>query len=85
MPTPSSQPTPNDLPTSPWILVDDTTINQTAALLEALTSWLLHADPEHTSSLSQAISHGDTDPVGIASWTDALATRLRHCTTASEL
>ncbi len=28
----------NGLPTAPWVLVDDTTIDQTAGLLEALTS-----------------------------------------------
>jgi len=75
----------NGLPTAPWVLVDDTTIDQTAGLLEALTSWLLHAEPASTSPLTQAISGGDTDATGIASWTDALAARLRHCTNASEL
>jgi hypothetical protein len=75
----------NGLPTAPWVLVDDTTIDQTAGLLEALTSWLLHAEPASTSALAQAISRGDTDAAGIASWTEALAARLRHCTNASEL
>lgn len=84
--TPASSQSPsNGLPTSPWVLVDDTTIDQTAALLKALTSWLLHAEPEHTSSLAQAISTDDTDAAGTASWTDALAARLQHCTHASEL
>ncbi len=78
-------PPPTGLPASPWVLVDDTTIGQTAGLLEALTTWLLQGAPEHTSSLAQAISRGDTDTAGIASWTDALAARLRHCTDASEL
>lgn len=78
-------PPPTAPPTSPWVLVDDTTIEQTAALLEALTSWLHQAPTEHTSSLAQAISGGDTDAAGIASWTDALVARLRHCTDASEL
>ena len=78
-------PPPTDLPTSPWVLVDDTTIEQIAALLEGMTSWLLQARPESTSSLAQAISGGDTDTAGIAYWTDALAARLRHCTDASEL
>lgn len=76
---------PTDLPASPWVLVDDTTIEQTASLLEALTRWLQRAAPEHTSSLAQAISHGDTDAAGIASWAEALAGRLRNCTDASEL
>lgn len=73
------------LPVSPWVLVDDTTIEQTAGLLEALSSWLQKASPELTSSLAQAISNSDTDAAGIASWTDALAARLRRCTDASEL
>ena len=47
------------LPASLWVLVDDTTIEQTASLLEALTSWLRQAPPEPVSSLAQAISHGD--------------------------
>ncbi len=75
----------NGLPTAPWVLVDDTTIDQTAGLLEALTSWLLHAEPASTSPLAHAISGGDTAAAGIASWTDALAARLRNCTNASEL
>lgn len=81
--TPTSPPT--GLPTSPWVLVDDTTIEQTAELLEALTGRLLQAPAQSTASLTQAISQGDTDAQGVASWTDALAARLRHCTDASEL
>ena len=80
-----SDTTSTSQPVSPWVLVDDTTIEQTAGLLEALSSWLQQAGPEHTSSLAQAISRGDTDAAGIASWTDALAARLQHCTDASEL
>lgn len=73
------------LPASPWVLIDDTTIEQVAVLLESLTGWLLTAAPEHATSLAEAISAGDTDAEGIASWTDALAARLRHCTEVSEL
>lgn len=76
---------PDGLPRSPWVLLDDTTVEQTVALLEKLTHWLLTAAPEETSSLAQAISAGDTDTSGIASWIDALAARLRHCEQAAEL
>ncbi len=81
----AAQPPVSGLPAAPWILVDDTTIDQSAGLLEALTNWLQNAAPASTSSLAHAISEGDTDPAGIAAWTDALAARLRHCTNASEL
>lgn len=80
-----AQPPSQGLPTSPWVLVDDNTIGQTAGLLETLTDWLLTAPPLHTASLTQAISAGDTDAEGIADWVEALAARLRRCTEAAEL
>ena len=73
------------LPSSPWVLVDDNTVGQTARLLEELTAWLLTAAPGHTGSFADAISRGDTDAEGVAYWVDALAARLRHCTQAAEL
>ncbi|HVM14683.1 MAG TPA: hypothetical protein VM287_10175 [Egibacteraceae bacterium] len=76
---------PNDLPNSPWVLLDDTTVEQTAALLEKLTHWLLTAAPADTASLAQTLSAGDTDAAGIGHWVDALAARLRHCEQAAEL
>ena len=80
-----AQPPASDLPSSPWVLLDDDTAGQVAGLLEQLTAWLLTAPERLTSPLAQAISDGDTDPTGIARWTDALAARIRHCTHASEL
>lgn len=73
------------LPSSPWVLVDDNTVGQTAQVLEQLTAWLLTAEPGHTGSFADAISRGDTDAEGVAYWIDALAARLRHCTQAAEL
>jgi len=80
-----AQPPASDLPSSPWVLLDDDTAGQVAGLLEQLTSWLLTAPEQLTSPLAQAISDGDSDAAGIAYWTDALAARIRHCTRASEL
>ena len=84
----SSQPEGPDasgLPTTPWVLIDDNTVGQTARVLEKLTDWLLTAPPLHTGSFATAISRGDTDAEGVAYWVDALAARLRHCTQAAEL
>jgi len=64
---------------APWVLIDDLTVDQTACLLERLTSWLTGPDTEATSLCTQALSLGETnDPVTIASWADALSARLRH-------
>jgi hypothetical protein len=64
--------------TSPWVLVDDLTVEQTAAVLQRLTRWLLtRPDAEAARDCSRAISLGETgDPATIASWTDALTARL---------
>lgn len=72
-------------PLSPWVLVDDNTIGQTAGLLEKLTTWLLTAPPLHTNSLAHALSRGEADHEEIAHWLDALAARLRRCAEAAEL
>ena len=80
-----AQPPAEDLPTSPWVLVDDNTIRQTAGLLEKLTEWLLTAPPLHTNSLSHALSRGEAEHEEIAHWVDALAARLRRCAEAAEL
>ncbi len=36
---------PPSLPPAPWILIDRTTVEQTADLLELLAEWLAGADP----------------------------------------
>lgn len=78
-------PVASGLPTTPWVLVDDNTVGQTARVLEELAAWLLTAAPLHTGSFANAISRGDTDAEAVAYWVDALAARLRHCTQAAEL
>jgi hypothetical protein len=80
-----AQPPSEGLPTSPWVLVDDNTIGQTAGLLETLTDWLLTAPPLHTNSLAHALSRAEADHEEIAHWVDALAARLRRCAEAAEL
>ena len=70
---------------SPRVLVDDTTVEQTAALLQRLTDWLRTATGEHARSCADALSLGDSDdPESIAGWADCLAARLRHCSEAGE-
>jgi hypothetical protein len=78
-------PVTGELPPSPWVLVDDDTIAQTAFLLERLVTWLGTGQPRHTAGCAHALSHGETDPAGIASWADCLAARLRHCAEGGEL
>jgi hypothetical protein len=73
-------------PAAPWVLVDDLTIDQAAGLLERLTSWLTGPDTGAAARCARALSLSETDdPVSVASWTDALAARLRQRTTDSQL
>ena len=67
---------PHDLPSTPWILLDRSTIEQTAAVLQALGEWLAGADPSVTEPCARACSAGDTDALGMAAYLDALAARL---------
>lgn len=68
--------TPPNLPPSPWILIDRTTIEQSATVLEMLAQWLAGADPAATEPCARACSAGDTDALGMAAFLDALAARL---------
>ena len=64
---------------APWVLLDDHTVEQSAALLERLTSWLTGPDRAATPRCARALSLGETtDPHSIATWADALAARLRQ-------
>jgi hypothetical protein len=67
---------PHDLPPSPWILLDRTTIKQTAAVLHVLGEWLAGADPSITEPCARACSAGDTDALAMSAYLDALAARL---------
>jgi HAMP domain-containing protein len=70
---------------APWVLVDDDTLDQAAALLERLTDWLT-AETRSTSRCAQALSLGETDdPITIANWADALAARLRRRAKESQI
>ena len=65
---------------SPWVLVENGVVDHSADVLQRLTNWLLTGtDTTATTRCTRALSLGETDdPISIASWTDALATRLRH-------
>jgi hypothetical protein len=68
--------TPPNLPPSPWILVDRTTIEQTAAVLGLLETWLTEGDPDATAACADACSAGEEDAIGVARWVATLAARL---------
>ena len=74
----SEQPLP--LPPSPWVLVDDSTINDKTVLLERLVHWLRTGDPTATVDCARALSLGEDDVVdNVETWADALAGRLLRC------
>lgn len=76
----SEQPNSLPLPPSPWVLVDDSTINDTTVLLERLVHWLRTGDPTATRDCAHALSLGEDDVVdNVETWTDALAGRLLRC------
>jgi hypothetical protein len=71
---------------SPWMLVDDLTVDQAAVLLERLIHWLDGPDAEAASRCARALSLGESDdPETISSWADALAARLRRCAENSQI
>ena len=81
--TPESPTTPIS---SPWVLLDDLTLDQAATVLERLTSWLSGPDTTAAGRCAHALSLGETsDPASIASWTDTIAARLRHRAQDSQL
>lgn len=76
----SSSEQPNPLPLSPWVLVDDSTINDTTVLLERLVHWLRTGDRTATVDCARALSLGEDDIVdNVETWADALAGRLLRC------
>ena len=85
----SSNNTPGEAPgriPSPWVLLDDLTLDQAATVLERLSGWLSGPDSIAAARCTQALSLGETtDPASIASWTDAIAARLRHRAQDSQL
>lgn len=71
---------------SPWVLVDDLTVDQTADLLNRLAHWLDGPDTEAAGRCTQALSRGETDdPEAISGWADALAARLEDLAARSQL
>ena len=76
---------PEPIP-APWVLVDDLTLDQTADLLQRLTSWLTGPDTEAAGRCARALSLGETDdPVTLASWSDTLAARIHRLAEESQL
>lgn len=72
--------------TSPWVLVDDLTAQESIVLLEHLTHWLDGPDQQAASACARTVSNGQTgDPEAIADQAHALAARLRQCTQKTQL
>jgi hypothetical protein len=70
---------------APWVVVDDDTLDQAVALLDRLTDWLT-AETRATGTCAPALSLGETDdPITIAHWAEALATRLHHLAEESQI
>jgi hypothetical protein len=69
-------PAPASLPASPFVLVDTTTVEQTAAALARLERWLRRGDPGSTAECAYACSGGEDNPVGVARWVGTLADHL---------
>ncbi len=72
---------------APWRLVDDTTCNHVAMVLERLTGWLdTGKNTDAARSCARALSLDETDdPITIRDWTDTLAAHLRYLTEIAEL
>ena len=70
-------PTPTGLPPAPWILLDSTTAEQAATVLERLEAWLAGADPAATEACAHTCSHAPADAFKVAAWVGTLADRLQ--------
>jgi hypothetical protein len=77
-PEPTELPEPADAPHAPWILLDRTIVEQTAAVFERLEEWLAGADPHATVDCAHACSLGEADPVEVAAWVGTLAAHLHQ-------
>ncbi len=70
--TPGSSP----LPSAPWILLDRTTANQAATVLNRLEQWLAGAGtPDAGAACAAVCSLEEDDAFSVAAWLGALAPR----------
>jgi hypothetical protein len=67
-----------DPPLAPWILLEHTTVDQTATALERLEAWLLGGELDAATDCAHTLSRGEDDPTGVARWVGTLAEHLRH-------
>lgn len=74
-----TNPERSSLPRSPWILLDRTTAQQAATVLDRLEAWLAGAgDPDAVAACAAACSLEEDDAFSVAAWLGALAARLTH-------
>ena len=80
-----AQPAPlSGLPPSHWVLIDRTTVEQTATVLDLLEQWLAGADPGPTEACARACSGGEADAFEVAAWVGCLAARLQNRVQAAD-
>src|SRR5262249_31167964 len=81
-PMSTPDPTPGwaapDPPLAPWILLDSTTVDHAAAVLERLEAWLLGGELDAATACAHALSRGEDDPIAVAGWVGTLAEHLRQ-------
>lgn len=65
-------------PRSPWILLEGTTAEQAAAVLDRLEQWPAGADPAATTDCAHTCSHAQADAFEVAAWVTTLTNRLHH-------
>jgi len=68
---------PGARPRSPWVLLDRTTIEQAATVLDLLEQWLAGGDPAATEACARACSAGESDAFEVAAWVGTLALHLQ--------
>jgi hypothetical protein len=80
-----AQPAPlPSLPPAPWVLIDRTTVEQTATVLDLLEQWLASADPGPTEACARACSGGQADAFEVAAWVGCLAAGLQDRVEAAD-
>jgi hypothetical protein len=77
-PTSPEPMSPASLPPAPWILVDRTIVEQSAAVFERLEQWLDGGNPTAAKLCARACSVGEADADEVAAWLGTLTAHLHR-------